>query len=370
MAFLLGATCLVVGLAFGEREFFLIAAIFFLMLLIALLQAALQWPRIKVDVGSGQVVRGQVKNIVLSVQNPRPWPLFPVRMQISLFREGLLPETLAYHEVLLMGREKKSLEIEAICHHRGEYQVVLHQYCAEDVFGFFALSGRTLPPQSLLSLPRLDITAMEEQKHEAREDEESHQGLQGLQGQLSAESRAYQLGDALKSIHWKKSASRRELFSRLREYAADYSSCLLIDTRPFGQGEEALIYEDCLCEAAMNFLFFQLKRNQGIMLLPGPLNLQSPQGLDKAAALLAALPFDGEDTLVALQSLLESQRLPDTLFLMLGQLPADLTELLEQLIDQGCTVVCVAPSNYAEAVADEIMPYSSLITVAPAPAYD
>jgi len=366
LAFLFGAACLVAGLATGEREYFLITAIFFLMLLISLLQAALQRPRLKINVGSGQVVRGQVKNIVLSAQNPWPWPLFPVRLQISLFREGLLPETLAYHELLLLGREKKNLDIEVLCRHRGEYQVMLHQYSAEDVFGFFALPGRALPPQSLLSLPRLDITNMEEQKHEAREDDESHQGWQGLQGQLTAESRQYQHGDALKFIHWKKSASRRELYSRLREYAVDYSSCLLIDSRPRGQGEEALVYEDCLCEAAMSFLFFQLKRNQGIMLLPGAFNLQSPQSLDKAAALLAALSFDGEDTLVALQSLLESQRLPDTLFIMLGQPPTDLAELLDQLVDHGCTVVCVTPSAYAATVAPELMPYIPLITVTPA----
>jgi uncharacterized protein (DUF58 family) len=280
-----------------------------------------------------------------------------------LVREGILPEVLAYHEIMLKGREEKSLEIEAVCRHRGEYQVTLHQYCAEDVFGFFALPGRTMPPQSLLSLPRLDITSMEEQKHEAREDEESQQGHQGFQGQLTAESRLYQPGDALKSIHWKKSASRRELFSRLREYAADYSSCLLIDNRPYGQGEEALAYEDCLCEAAMNFLFLQLKRNQGIMLLPGSLNLQSPQGLDKAAALLAALPFDGEDTMVALQSLLESRRLPDTLFLLIGQPPTDFTDLMEQLSDHGCTVVCVTPSDYASEVEDGIMSDISLVTI-------
>jgi uncharacterized protein (DUF58 family) len=341
---------LLFGLAFGLAEYFIAAAVCLFLLLIATAQAVGQCPLLKLDAGSAMIVRGQTRLVWLKVTNTRPWPFFPLRLRLSLQKEGQEPQELAYFEIALKPWEEKRLDIEIVCPHRGEYAIFLHQYYAEDIFGFFALPRPALPVQRLLSLPQLDLSSLAEQENAAREEEEIKQGRQWLQGQLTAESRTYLQGDTLSAIHWKKSASRRELFSRLREHTADYSCCMLMDNRPLGEGEEALSYEDRLCEAAFSFLFTQLIGHQPMTLLPGSQTLQTAQNLEKAAEWLATLPFSAEAVLGELKTLLENRQPPTELYLALAQTPTPLFPLLEQIVNLGCRVTLLIPMEDADLV--------------------
>jgi uncharacterized protein (DUF58 family) len=220
--------------------------------------------------------------------------------------------------------------------------------------GFFALPRRAAPPHKLLALPRLHLSTEQEQEGAILDEEEKRRQWQWQHGQLTAEPRAYLQGDALHAIHWKKSASRRELFSRLREHTSEYSCCLLVDNRPAGVGEEALDYEDRLCEAVLSFLFTQVTGNRPLTLLPGGLTLQTAHGLDNAAEFLATLPFAGETVLGELETLLENQNLPAELYIALAQSPAPLLPFMEQLVNSGCRVVLLAPASCAAQLENEL----------------
>jgi len=346
----LGVDFFLFGLAFGVAEYFIAASLCVLLMLIALVQAALQRPQFKLETGSGRVVRGQPKQVLLRAYNPRSWPFFPLRFFLALQKDNQEPWDLANFEIALKPGEEKILEIETICPHRGEYIIFMHRYYGEDLFGLLALPGLTPPAQKLLSLPQLTFSPGAEQKSAVREEEEIRQGRREHHGHLTAESRTYQQGDALRAIHWKKSASRRELMSRLREHTADYSCCLLVDNRPLKEGEEALVYEDRLCEAALSFLFKQLSFGQPITLLPGRLSLQTPENVDKAAELLATLPFAIDAVFGELKSLLEIGRLPTELYLAAAQPLTPLQPLLEQIADRGCSVSILAPTADAALV--------------------
>ena len=363
LALLLAIGFLLFGLAFGLAEYFIAAAIIALLLLIAAVQAVGQKPRFMLDVGAGRAVRGELSKVLLKVNNPRLWPFFPLRLSLNLQKHGQDPTELAYYEIGIKPRGEKTLEVAVICPHRGEYAVFLQPYYAEDVFGLFALPSLALPPQTLLSLPLTDMTPPEERDSALYENEETIQRRQWHQGQITAEARAYQQGDALRAIHWKKSASRRELFTRLREQESDYSCYLLLDNRPRGEGEEALDYEDRLCEAALSFLFSQLAANQPVTLLPGSMILQSPQSIDKAAELLATLPFSAEAVFDELKTLLESPGLPTELYIVLAQTPTPLLPFLELIINRGCPVILLAPTTDIELVKGGLELAIPLITI-------
>jgi uncharacterized protein (DUF58 family) len=341
---------LLFGLAFGLAEYFIAATVIALLLLIAAVQAARQKPHLKLEAGAGYTVRGETAQVQLRAYNPRYWPIFPLRLSLVLQKEGQAPVELAYYEIALKPRAETTLPMEVTCHHRGEYAVLSHPYYAEDVFGFFALPCAALPPLNLVSLPKTNLTPPEEHDSALLEIEENLHKQPWHHGQLTAESRTYQHGDTMRSIHWKKSASRRALMSRLREHTADSFCCLLLDNRPWGEGEQALDYEDRLCEAALSFLYTQLTGSKPITLLPGNLSLQSAENMDKAAELLATLPFDNEAIYGELKSLLENPHLPTELYLALAQPPAPLLPLLKEIINRGCPVVLLAPTTDAELV--------------------
>ncbi len=71
------------------------------------------------------------------------------------------------------------------------------------------------------------------------------------QGDSVAGARLYRAGDALKRIHWKKSAQQNSLFVKQYEYPEQEHITILIDTSPHGlSGESVLIYADTVCECA------------------------------------------------------------------------------------------------------------------------
>ncbi|MCL1976011.1 MAG: DUF58 domain-containing protein [Firmicutes bacterium] len=334
---------LLFGLAFGLAEYFIAAAVFVLLLIIAAIQVRLQHPLFELNENAGKIVRGQTGQVTLRVSNPGYWPFFPVRFKLSIKKEEQEPIQLADYEIILKPQEVRDLEIELICPHRGEYLVYLQQYYAEDIFGFFAYPCCLSPEKKLISLPRLDLSTVAEAQSDLIEQEENIRGQHGQRGQLTAESRTYQRGDSMRIIHWKKSASRRELFTRLREPLAEYSCCLLLDNRPYASGEKAYDYEDRLCETACSFLFMQLSIDHPITLLPGNLNLQSPQDMDKAAELLAMVPFNNETIFNELTNLLGCIQLPMELFIATAQEPTPYLHLTEQIINRGCPVVLITP---------------------------
>ncbi|MCL1816515.1 MAG: DUF58 domain-containing protein [Clostridiales bacterium] len=354
LAILLQIGFLMFGLAFGLPEYFIIVAALAILLLIALLQAIKQIPLFKITIATTTMLRTVAATAVFDVANPCTWPFFPLRFALFLQKEGHEPVELTAMEIMLKPKEKKSFTIEVICPHRGEYTIFLQQYYAEDMFGFFAFPNPTLSSQSLLSLPKSDFSIIVDSDNAMFEGEETPLTWQGQQGDLTAESRLFQQGDSMRIINWKKSTSRRELYSRLKEQTTDYSCCLLIDNRPHGEGEESLDYEDCLCEAALCFLFAELAHNKSIMLRPGGITLHTAQGLNRAAELLAALPFAAETIFGELMSLLELPQPPTKLYIAMAASPEPLLPLLEQLIHRGSQVTVITPSAYATQVESEI----------------
>ena len=344
-AAVLAALCLGLGLYTGARELYMLAIIPACALALAYVQVRLARPRLSVWVGAGTGARGVRIPVGVEAYNPGPLPVVPLKVTLSLRREGMSDVVLLDTVAALGVGGRRVFEAEALCPHRGAYSLRLEAAQRRDLFGFFALAGAETPPGSLLVLSRIATGGAPEGPDSGREDD-SQPGRARRAGLLSAESRLYVPGDALRAIHWKKSAALGVLHTRLRERTASGRCALLVDTAPRLTGEAALEYEDSLCESALAVLFGLLAEGRAVTLLPGPLDLTLPEQLTGAARLMAALVFTEGGTEAALQGLLDAPDKPDTLFVVSAGLSHRSDALLAALEGRGAAAVCLCPHGY------------------------
>ena len=97
-----------------------------------------------------------------------------------------------------------------------------------------------------------------------------------------ADTRAWQPGDALKKVHWKLTARKRELMVRRFEEPVPHEALLMLDCAAAG-GQAASI-RDALCETAASVIENELRAEHRLCV---PLNDQQPGDI----AALAAMPF-------------------------------------------------------------------------------
>ncbi|MEX1307762.1 MAG: DUF58 domain-containing protein [Eubacteriales bacterium] len=85
------------------------------------------------------------------------------------------------------------------------------------------------------------------------------------QGDSVSGVRLFQNGDALKRIHWKKSAQQGALYVKQYDYPEREHITILVDTSPHGlSGEKALVYADTVCECAACIALNSLSRGRAV----------------------------------------------------------------------------------------------------------
>lgn len=140
--------------------------------------------------------------------------------------------------------------------YRGDYRLGMTVLKITDIFGLTVLpmDMRYLPyyrMAELIVLPRAKSPGkVSAHMMDAKLFGDAHM-KPAEQGDSMAGARQYRPGDALKRIHWKKSAQQNTLFVKQYEYPEREHITILVDTSPHGlSGEEVLIYSDTVCECA------------------------------------------------------------------------------------------------------------------------
>ena len=160
--------------------------------------------------------------------------------------------------------------------------------------------------------------------------------------------RLYRPGDPAKRIHWKASAKARELHTKQYELPLEEQCRILLDNRPGERGgEEALIYQDLMCECAASLARHGLERGHETVLQECREDRGAVSGrlMSDFSALydwLALLPFDGdlpvEEALSLARRTGENLRV---LYLLTDGLAPAAAEVLRALAGRGCEIRCV-----------------------------
>lgn len=268
--YLLMAVGLIGGLLTGERIFFIV---FFAQLGVLIFSVALNlWTILQFSfiqsVDREEAVKGDSVNLTLSIHNDMPYPFTMMRVHIGAVSEGE-NTSYAFH---LAPRENITFSPRLHCAYRGCFKVGMSYVDIQDVFGLTSLhfDMRKLSyyrQREVLVFPRVhDLYSLP--SHALDEKNFDGTNLRLINnGDSFAGVREYQPGDALKRIHWKASASKNKLYTRLYEQSSQTDCLVSIDSRTCGlKGEQALLCEDVLCEAAATILYYSLSHAHAVHL--------------------------------------------------------------------------------------------------------
>ncbi len=364
--------CLLGGLLTGERTYFIVA---FVQLGVLLLSLALNlWTVLHFSfnqtVDREQAVKGDTVNLTLSIHNDMPYPFTMMRVHIEAVAEAE-NTSYAFH---LAPREHITFTPPIHCAYRGTFRVGMSYVDIQDVFGLTHLHFNMLRlsyyrQKEVLIYPRVhELYSLP--SHAA--DEKNFDGTNlrlANSGDSFAGLREYQPGDALKRIHWKASASKRKLYSRLYELSSQTHCLVCVDDRAADlAGEKALMCEDTLSEAAATILYYALSHAHAVRLstMTGerPIEAQSVRDFSRLHRWLALNEFKNEtDDTALLSALAHGQAFGSLYLLTLGNAQALCDALSrENLSFEAITVVAVNMTRPTDVKTDERV---HLIALAP-----
>lgn len=335
--------------ATGAGEFLMAAAVLAALLFLSLLIARFVRPRCALSAPRMEIERLETAHAELSLHNPFPMPIFNVEADVVVRAGKAQAPSPSVHEFTLdiAARKRETRSIVIAAAHRGVYSVEVDYLRSSDIFRLFSIPGSSPPALEILSLPKLHTELSQEAVSALRLADDGLLWKKSAAGDIQPDTRLYQMGDALHSIHWKQSVSRQKLFTRLREEPRTPSCAVLIHTQPLeGADEEAeLAYEDALCECALGLLYQQVSAHSRVTLLPCDITIDAPEILSAAACKLATLPYEGSMDEPMLRLLLEST--PDVLVYVSG-MESEIAQspLMAQLAAKGCRLLCFCPEKY------------------------
>lgn len=251
---IIAAGALYSGLSLGGRMFYLSAVFAVLTLLFSLITLLIARRTLSVScqAAPAQLPRGEKARLRVRLHQHGFAPVAPVALTLSVgggAEEHLLPPR----------HGSASLELEFTVPHVGETRVGVDQAFINDILGLFRFS---LPCKeasaALLVLPR----SFEVAPLRFLQGEEGGPAQNRITEDLSSpeDTRAYRAGDALKRVHWKLPARKRELTVRKFETPAPPDTLILLDcAAPAGMPEQAAALRDALCETALSVAEIQAR---------------------------------------------------------------------------------------------------------------
>lgn len=268
MIALLGA-----GLATGTHIYYALFILLALLMAFALVSVVwtLQTVRVSIKGVRGRVGRGERLMTILTVEHRSLLPPGCLRVALNVpggagGRQEISVETLPF--------ARRSYRNVVRCPHRGNYEVGVGRFTAEDLFGLFAFS-RKAGQKSLrvevyprpMAVARMELRATDvgpEFRARASEDNASPSDI-----------RKWQDGDELKKVHWKLSLRKRELMVRTFEESARPDTLVIPDLGEVtALRDQKLTLEDLICEAALGAARAQLEAGFPVRM---PLQSRRPQ---------------------------------------------------------------------------------------------
>lgn len=293
--------------------------------------------RISCTVTPEKGVRGDISRLHVKVECSVPVPIAALRL--TLYSAGKETE----HTVPLM-RGSAEMDEEELLRHVGRFRYGVSRAIVTDMLGLFSLKvsfDDALADQ--LVLPR----SFEVEPLHFSQEEEGGVLLRQASEDLSSpeDTRAYRSGDALKRIHWKLSARKRELVVRRFETPAPPDTLILLDcsrpvfwTSPADAGESL---RDTLCETALSVTEMQARSDSPVRVpLYGEQAAEfiSQRGgnTDVLAEMLACQEFKkGEEFSRILNLELRRMRRTGATVIVTSRLNADIAEAIKHIRRMG-----------------------------------
>lgn len=229
------------------------------------------------DLSGRSVQRGENVMLTVTVKHRGIIPIAP--MLLELYATPDTPETAVRLKDAPGRTQKLTLPFHAT--HVGVSSPGVKSCTVEDLFGFFSMTKQPKAAKSeLLVLP---MPFQVEQLTFAPGDSGLETMARATEDVTSpSDIRAYMPGDALKKIHWKLSARKRELVVRRFEEPVLPDALVLMDCSPppsWGHPEAEADVRDSLLETAASVMNSQMATDHAVRL---PLLGEHPVELDKA----------------------------------------------------------------------------------------
>lgn len=229
------------------------------------------------DLSGRSVQRGESVMLTVTVKHRGIIPIAP--MLLELYATPDTPETAVRLKDAPGRIQKLTLPFHAA--HVGVSSPGVKSCTVEDLFGLFAVTKQPKAAQSeLLVLP---LPFQVEQLTFAPGDSGLETMARATEDVTNpSDIRAYMPGDALKKIHWKLSARKRELVVRRFEEPVLPDALVLMDCSPppsWGHPEAEADVRDSLLETAASVMNSQMATDHAVRL---PLLGEHPVELDKA----------------------------------------------------------------------------------------
>jgi len=254
---IMGCALMASGLSTGARVYYIAATALFALIFFSLAASVWAILTVKVDMKGirARVERGESLMTIFTVRHASLLPVAAIRLRLSV------PSAFSYQEVAVSALpfSKKVFRYRINCPHRGIYEAGVTRIEAQDLFGLVRLSRRAdmrlvkmeVVPGTPRDLP-MELKSVDmgpETISRASDDTAS-----------PSDVRKWEDGDPLKRVHWKLTMRKREVMVRVFEESARPDTLVIpdlshIDAAP----DQALTYEDCVCEACLGAVKAQLE---------------------------------------------------------------------------------------------------------------
>jgi len=301
--YLIMSLCLVFGMYSGLRVYYIV---FFAQLFVVLSVVAVGvWTvcafKYKQELSHETCVKGKEVTLRLEIHNEKPFPLSLIEASVEVVsrREKI---RLVFSLAPYSG---KTFEIPVSTPYRGRFKIGMTKLKITDVFGLvsFPFNMRWLSFYrmcELVVLPRAHAPGTVSADIADTKLFGDAYLKQAETGDSVSGARPLRDGDALKRVHWKKSAQQGELFVKQFEFPERERVMIMVDTAVHGLfGEEALVYADTVCECAASIALQSLSRNRTVRVINSadfgvPSECASLCCFEAVRRHLALLPFVNE----------------------------------------------------------------------------
>lgn len=244
------------GLSTGARAYYLAACALMALLLLSVIAAVWAIITVKVDMKGirSRAERGDALMTIFTVRHASLLPVSAIRLHLSV------PSAFSEQEVSVSALpfSKKVFRYRINCPHRGIYEAGVTRIEAQDLFGLINISRKAdmrlvrmevcprVPRDLPMELKPIDMGP----ETIARADDDTAS---------PSDVRKWEDGDPLKRVHWKLTMRKREVMVRVFEESARPDTLVIPDLSALSAApDQALTYEDCVCEACLGAVKAQL----------------------------------------------------------------------------------------------------------------
>ena len=283
------------GLSTGARAYYLESCALMALLLLSVIAAVWAIITVKVDMKGirSRAERGDALMTIFTVRHASLLPVSAIRLHLSV------PSAFSEQEVSVSALpfSKKVFRYRINCPHRGIYEAGVTRIEAQDLFGLIKISRKAdmrlvrmevcpkVPRDLPMELKPIDMGP----ETIARADDDTAS---------PSDVRKWEDGDPLKRVHWKLTMRKREVMVRVFEESARPDTLVIPDLSALSAApDQALTYEDCVCEACLGAVKAQLDAGYPVHMpltsaMPSEISGQFPADIALFTDALMRVKFD------------------------------------------------------------------------------